>query len=169
MHRPEPIRDSDPSPTPDRGPVSTRSATRPCGSSVSIHVAISTSVRVPGPGGRLLEPGHDEDRRRAGDDGEHRQPLQRHRPVAGQVVEIRADADQGGGEAALGDERGQTPEALGVALGGDPRRRGGARSSGRNLLGGGWIERGGIAGRRAGSVAASQRAIVAGPSSNSLR
>ena len=85
-----------------RAVARTRSATRPCGSSVSIHVAIVDRRSGCRPGRPAPRAGA----RRAtgaaaGDDGEHRQALERHRPVAGQVVEVRPDPDQGGGEAAL--------------------------------------------------------------------
>ena len=83
---------------------------------------------------------------------EHRQPFEGHRPVARQVVEIRPDPDEERIQAVLGG-RGHGPlESLPVAFGRD-RRAGGSRHRVVSV----------------GRAAVSQRVIVAGPSSNSLR
>ena len=135
-------------PTPDPGAPVPRAAADEIGDEavriVGLHPGRDLDIRPQSrPGGRLLEPRNDEDRRLPGDDGEHRQPLERHRPVAGQVVEVRPDADQSGGEAAVGDERGQAPRGArrsarrdrgpGVAIvviGAGRDGRGAARASG---------------------------------------
>ncbi len=44
--------------------------------------------------GRRLEPRNDEGKVALGRDDEHRQPLERHRRITGQVAEVRADADE---------------------------------------------------------------------------
>ena len=110
--------------------------------------------RRAGRGGRRLEPRDDQDGLAVGRDDQHRQPLERHRRVAGQVAQVRPDADE------------QRVEAR-------PRRppagaRPAARRSARPGSSAGAVMRASPAGRRHRRSPASA-AIVAGPSSNSLR
>ena len=88
----------------------------------------------------------------AGRDDEHRQALERHRRVAGQVAQVGPDADEERGEAGLAGEVAGGRQPVAVALGRDGRA--GRRSCGRLH-----------AARSVASHAASWR----GPSSNRRR
>ena len=87
------------------------------------------------------------DRPPRGDEHEHRQSLERHGLVAGQVAQVRPDADEQRIQAVGRGRGGRALEAFRVALGGDDR-------AGRDA--------------HVGSLAI-QAASVAGPSSNSFR
>ena len=98
------------------------------GSSVSSHVRDLDRGPQAGLGGAALEARHDEDRRRSGAEDEHRQPLERHRLVAGQVAQVRADADEQRVEPGAVDRRHGAGQPRRVARG---RRRADARRASR--------------------------------------
>jgi hypothetical protein len=136
VHRPQPVGHSQPAVT----GVAQHELVRIVGLLPRAHLE-----RCPDLGLRrgALEAGRDEHRVVAGRHDEHRQALQRHRPIAGQVLEIRANADQDRGEVARGHQLRELRQPLRVSLRRDHRRP--------------------------GTEAASQAASVAGPSSNSFR
>ena len=68
-------------------------------------------------------------RRPGGRDDEHRQALQRHRRVAGQVAQVRADADEQGRDPASAASRWAAASRVRVALGRDRGAGGEGRSS----------------------------------------
>ena len=74
---------------PGRRPARTGRRSRP-------RSAMSHRRAQPGLGRAALEPGHDDERRVARADDEQGQPLEGHRLVAGQVAQVRADADEQG-------------------------------------------------------------------------
>ena len=75
------------------------------------------------PGRRRLEQRRDERGAPAGRDDEHREALERHRRIAGQVAHVGPHADEDRGEAGLLGERGGGCQAFAVALGRDRRTR----------------------------------------------
>ena len=78
------------------------------------------------PAGRiLLQPGDDHDEPSGRPDDEHRQPLEGHRGVAGEVAQVGADADEQGPEPSLAGDPGRRLESLAEALGRDARAGGG--------------------------------------------
>ena len=104
-----------------------------------------------------LEAGHEQhglERRPA--ERQARQPLERHRPIAGQVLQIGTDAHDRSVETLADEQVAERVQASNVELGGNNGPIGGGRAHDAAALGG-------------GAVASSQRPIVAGPSSNSFR
>ena len=65
---------------------------------------------------RRFEPRDDERRRPAAHDREHRQAFEGHRAVAGQILEIRADPDEGCGHAPLRDQLREAAQPIRIAL-----------------------------------------------------
>ena len=101
-------------------PIATRArrapdepATIAIGSSVSSHGTISNSSGC-GDDARRLEPGHDERRVAVARQHEHREPLERHRLVAGEVRQVGADREQQHVDAELVHARPRTRDAVGV-------------------------------------------------------
>ena len=119
--------------------------------------------RQAGRGRGGLQAGHDEERRPARDDDQHREPLERHRGIARQVAEIRPDPDEQGVEARGAGHLGSAGEPVRVAPGRDRRAIGDRPHHGAPWAGVDAVD----AGRA--SARASQRSTVAGPSSASLR
>ena len=75
------------------------------------------------PGRRRLEQRRDERGAPAGRDDEHREALERHRRIAGQIAHVGPHADEDRGEAGLLGRRGGGCQAFAVALGRDRRAR----------------------------------------------
>ncbi len=151
-----PSRVSDPTGRP-RASAASR-PTSATGSSVSCQLATSTNPPLTAGqprAGVTSRRGADQGRRTGCRNDEHRQSLERHRVIAGEVVEVRPDADEEGVEPRL---RGQP------ACRGDPLAEAGRRDdrAGRN----GGRHRPAIS---TGSGSPSHAAIVRGPASNSRR
>ena len=107
-------------------------------------------------GGRRLQARRDERPVAVRRDDEHRQPLERRRRVAGEIVHVGSDPDQDRGEARLGREVARGGHPVAVALGRD-------RWVGTSIMRGDSTLADGGDGRR------QPAAIWRGPSSNSRR
>ncbi len=117
-----------------------------------------------------LEARDEQSDRALGGQNEHRQPLQGHRRIAGEVPEVRTDAHEEGIEASRPGSRLGTRQALDVAGGGDgrpgrlDRRRAHSRGASAGPAGGDSTREPG-----AGTGTPSHAAIAAWPSSKSFR
>ena len=108
MHRPEAIAHEDAGTGAVHQRDPSRAATSACASSVSSHgITSARPARIAGDAGRghRLQARDDERRPARRRQDEHRQPLQGHRDVAGEIPEVRPDAHEERRDPALGEER----------------------------------------------------------------